>query len=128
MSNYADDNTLNACDMSLENRLKRLEHDSFLAIEWFQNNYMKLNEDKCHLLISGFKHEVLWADTGGKRIWENTENKLLGLHIDRDLKFTSHVSKICTTVGQKLTFYILLYIYILSNLRYMDFRKKNLIL
>ena len=57
--NYADDNTINACDMSLENLLKRLEHDSFLAIEWFQNNYMKLNEDKCHLLISGFKHDVL---------------------------------------------------------------------
>ena len=60
MCNYAaDDNTLNACDTSLENLLKRLEHDSSLAIEWFQNNYMKLNEDKCHLLIPGFKHEVL---------------------------------------------------------------------
>ena len=101
--NYADDNTLNACDMSLENLLKRLEHDSSLAIEWFQNNYMKLNEDKCHLLVSGFKHEVLWADIGGKRIWESTEKKLLGLHIDRDLKFTSHVSKLCTQAGQKLT-------------------------
>ena len=73
--NCADDNTLNACDMSLENLLKRLEHDSSLAIEWFQNNYMKLNEDKCHLLVSGFKHEVLWADIGGKRIWESTEKK-----------------------------------------------------
>ena len=44
--NYADDNTLNACDMSSENLLKRLEHDSVLAIEWFENNYMKLNEGK----------------------------------------------------------------------------------
>ena len=49
---------------------------------------------KCHLLVSGFKHEVLWADIGGKCIWESTEKKLLGLHIDRDLKFTSHVSKL----------------------------------
>ena len=89
--------------MSLENLLKKLEHDSFLAIEWFQNNQMKLNEDECHLLISGFKHKVLWADIGGKRIWESTENKLLGLHIDRDLKFTSHVSKICTKAGEKFT-------------------------
>ena len=101
--NYADDNTLNTCDMSLENLLERLEHDSSLAIEWFQNNYMKLNENKCHLLVSGFKHEVLWADIGGKHIWESTEKKLLGLHIDRDLKFTSHVSKLCTQGGQKLT-------------------------
>ena len=101
--NYADDNTLNACDMSLENLLKRLEHDSVLAIEWFENNYMKLNEGNCHLLVSGFKHEVLWANIGGKKTWESTGNKLLGLHIDRDLQFTSHVSNLCTQAGQKLT-------------------------
>ena len=82
MCNYADDNTLNACDMSSENLLKRLEHDSSLAIEWFHYNYMKLDEDKCHLLVSGFKHEVLWAYIAGKRIGESTENKLAGLHIE----------------------------------------------
>ena len=75
---YADDNTINACDMNLENLLRRLEHDSHLAIEWFKQNYMKLNEGKCHLLISGFKHEVLWANIRGKKIWGD---KLLGLHI-----------------------------------------------
>ena len=100
--NYADDNTLNACDMSLDNLLRRLEHDSLLAIEWFENNNMKLNEDKCHLLVSGFKHEILWANIGGKQIWESKEEKLLGLCIDRDLKFTTHVSKICAKAGQKL--------------------------
>ena len=101
--NYADDNTINACDMNLENLLRRLEHDSHLAIEWFMQNYMKLNEGKCHLLISGFKHEVLWANIGGKKIWESKEEKLLGLNIDRDLTFASHISKICTKAGQKLS-------------------------
>ena len=33
--------------------MKRLEHDSFLAIEWFGNNNMKLNQDKCRLHVSG---------------------------------------------------------------------------
>ena len=64
----ADDSTINACDMSLENLLRRLEHDSHLAIVWFQQNNMKLNEGKCHLLISGFKHEIIWANVGGKKI------------------------------------------------------------
>ena len=69
---YADDdNTLNVCDMNIENVLKRLEHDALLAVEWFQNNYMKLNEEKCHLLLSGFKHEVLWVYIGEKKIWES---------------------------------------------------------
>ena len=100
--NYADDNTLNACDISLNNLLRRLEHDSLLAIEWFQNNYMKLNEGKCHLLISGYKHEVIWAKVGERKIWESKEKKLLGLNLDSDLTFTSHISKICTKAGQKL--------------------------
>ena len=89
--------------MSLENLLRRLEHDSVLAIEWFHQNYMKLNESKCHLLISGFKHEVIWANVGGMKIWESKEEKLLGLNIDRDLTFTSHLSKLCAKAGRKLT-------------------------
>ena len=47
--NYADDTTFHACDMDLENLVKRLEHDSMLTVEWFESNYMKLNQDKCHL-------------------------------------------------------------------------------
>ena len=40
--NFADDTTIFACDKDLGSLINRLEHDSFLAIEWFQNNYMKL--------------------------------------------------------------------------------------
>ena len=39
-----------------------------LAIEWFENNYMKLNDDKCHLLISGFKYQSHWAMVGTSKI------------------------------------------------------------
>ena len=64
---------------------------------------MKLNEEKCHLVVSGFKHEVLWVNIGEKKIWESKEQKLLGLNIDRDLKFTTHVSNICAKAGKKLS-------------------------
>ena len=43
---YVDDTTFYACD-SLFNL--KIEHDSVLAIEWFECNYMKLNQDKRHL-------------------------------------------------------------------------------
>ena len=48
--------------------IKRLEHDSFLAIEWFENNNMKLNQDKCHLLVSGYKNGNNWANIGNEEI------------------------------------------------------------
>ena len=51
--NFADDPTFFACDNDLGSLINRLGHDGFLAIEWFQNNYMKLNEGKCHLLVGG---------------------------------------------------------------------------
>ena len=55
-----------------------MEHDSLLAIEWFQNN-TKLNQDKCHLLVSGYKHENVWVQIGDEKIWESNKEKLLDL-------------------------------------------------
>ena len=57
----ADDITFSACDKALNFLIKRMEHDSLLAIEWFQNNNMKLNQETCHVLLSGYKHGHIWA-------------------------------------------------------------------
>ena len=46
---------------------------------WFQTNYMKLKEEKCHLFISEDKHELLSASTGISKIWENEKQILLGV-------------------------------------------------
>ena len=62
--NFADDTTFYACDSSLKDLVNRLEHDANLVIEWFDWNYMKLNQDKCHLSISGDKCEEIWAKIG----------------------------------------------------------------
>ena len=53
--NFADDTTLHPCDKYLNSLINRFEHGSLLAIEWFENNNMKLNQDKCHLIVSGHK-------------------------------------------------------------------------
>ena len=37
--NHADDTTFHACDSDLESLIRRLEHHSMLAIEWFERNY-----------------------------------------------------------------------------------------
>ena len=58
--------------------MEKLEHDTKLAAEWFQNNYMKLNGNKCHLLVSGHKYETIQAKIGEARIWESTMGKRLG--------------------------------------------------
>ena len=73
--NFADDTTFQACDNDLNNLINRLEHDAFLAIEWFETNKMKLNKDKCHLLVSGHKYENVWVKMGDEQIWESAKQK-----------------------------------------------------
>lgn len=55
--NYAGDTAPFVCDQSIENLLRKLENNAEIAISWFDCNYIKMNNDKCHLMILGNKHE-----------------------------------------------------------------------
>ena len=101
--NFADDTTLYTCDGEIKSVIRKLEHDTLLAIEWFGANYMKLNEDKCHFIFAGHKHEVVFAMAGGSQIWESTCEKLLGVYIKKDLSFEYHISNLCKKANQKLS-------------------------
>ena len=81
--------------------MERLEHDTKLVIKWFENNYMKLNEGKCHLVIAGHRYETLWVNLGKTRIWEIKNKKLLGLTIDINLNFDDDVFTLCKKSWQK---------------------------
>ena len=105
--NFADDTTFFACDSDLKHLMERLEHDTKLAIEWFKNNYMKLNEDKCHVLVARHRYETLWVNIGETRIWESKNEK--------EIEFT-----LCKKGGRKLS--ALSWI---SN--YMSFEKKRIL-
>ena len=64
---------------------------------------MKLNEDECHLLVGGYKHESIWAKIGHARFWKFNKQKLLGVHIDITIYIEEHVSNLCKKAGWKLS-------------------------
>ena len=101
--NIADDTTPYACDIDLVNLLHNLENDTMSAIIWFELNYMKLNEDKCHFLISGNTPEHIWAKVGEHMIWESRQEILLGLTIDKNLDFNAHLMNVCKKASAKVT-------------------------
>ena len=75
--NYADDTTIYTCDMRLENVFSMLENDSNIIIEWFENDYMKLNEDKCHFMIFGERtNQVVSINIGNCTVDNSQEEKL----------------------------------------------------
>ena len=98
-----DDTTCFACDETLEIALDNLEGNSKLAIFCFENNYMKLNPDKCLLLVFGTKCEHSWSQIGDDKIWKSNEVKLLGVTINNKRKFNSHIANIFFKANQKLS-------------------------
>ena len=68
--NFADDTTPNVCGMELKVVLDKLESCIELAIAWFKSNYMKLNEEKCELLVCAYCFEQLWIKVGDSKTWE----------------------------------------------------------
>ena len=101
--NFADDTSLNAFNKDLSILLHELEYDTLSSILWFEINFMKLNPDKCHFLIAANTHEHLWIKVGESLIWESPEEKLLGVTIDKNLKFNTHLSTICKKASQKVS-------------------------
>ena len=63
---------------------------------------MKLNQDKCHRLVSGYKHEKNWVPIKEVKISESYK-KLIGIIVDRDLSFNEYVSSLCKKAGEKLS-------------------------
>ena len=52
---------------------------------------MKLNEDKCHLMIFGNKCEDSVVNIGNSIIKESDYEKLLGATFDKKLSFAKHM-------------------------------------
>ena len=101
--NYADDTTIYACDKNLDNISHRLETACSVALEWFADNFMKLNADKCHLLVLGQRcDDPVTVRIGSADVVNSSEEKLLGVQIDSRLSFDNHVSKLCQKASNKL--------------------------
>ena len=101
LTNYADDNTPYAIESNTDDIIKNLEKDTSILMKWFNNNYFKMNADKCHLLITNHDQDVS-ANIGGQQIQCCKSVKLLGVYIDNNLDFNEHVSNICKKVSNKL--------------------------
>ena len=71
--------------------------------------------------ISGYKNEQVWAQVGENKIWDSADVKLLGVTIDKELKFDKHISKSYTKASRKLS--------VLARIsKFLSFTKKTNIL
>ena len=100
--NYADDTTIFACHPTLETIIRQLETDGTLVAKWFSDKYLKLNDDKCHLMMFGNKCSKATVTIRSTTIMESGYEKLLGITFDKKLSFRKHNEDLCKKATQKL--------------------------
>ena len=100
IASYADDNTPYCSYKSFEDVITCLERTAGDLFAWFNNNGMKANADKCHLLLN--TKEKLKANISNYTIINSHKEKLLGETIDNHLKFESYIKKLCSKASQKV--------------------------
>ena len=75
--NFADGTTPYVVDMVLGKLMAKLELAAEKALNWFHYNGMKLHSSKCHVLVSGNKHECMICKIGTSQVIETHLVKLL---------------------------------------------------
>ena len=119
IASYADDNTPYVIADDINGVITSLEQTSKALFEWFENNLLKSNADKCHLLVSS-------SDAVNVKVSEydikNSEcEKLLGVKFDNKLTFEKHITDICRKASRK--------IYALARIApYMNLSKRRMVM
>ena len=102
--NYADDNTLSYSSTSHENLVKVLENDSLSLIKWFHENKMQANPEKFQAMSLGKKTHDLNISFKFNDVNIKCEDEvvLLGVTLDFNLNFNSHISSMCRKASRQL--------------------------
>ena len=100
IGSYADGTTIYTVKGNKESVINALEASSLQLFTWFNNNFIKGNSDKSHILLSCIEPSTALID--GFSIESITKEILLGRTIDRDLNFDEHVNNLCKKACQKL--------------------------
>ena len=66
--NYADDTTVFACHPDLRTVIRQSEDDCSVIGKWFSDNLLKLNDEKCHLMVFGDKSTEATTKIGNSEI------------------------------------------------------------
>ena len=99
-ASYADDNTIYDMGDSINDVIASLQGSSEKLFQWFSDNQLKGNTDKCHLIVSS--DDPTEMKVGESVIKNNTGEKLLGINIDNKLTFDEHISGLCKKAAKQL--------------------------
>ena len=89
-ASYADDNTPYVVGNNIEDVIIKLQNASLTLFQWFYDNQMKANPDKCHFICSTEDKVNLIVDN--QNICNSPCKKLLGVRFASKLTFDAHIN------------------------------------
>ena len=95
-------NTLYVCCSNETEVINKLKHDAEIFIQWFKDNGLKQNKDKCKLIILSKQENNSTLGLGNEVTTSNRSEKLLGVTIYHKLTFNEHVENHCIKANKIL--------------------------
>ena len=94
-------NTLNVIE-------SKLQQDGNNTKLWCKQNKMEINYDKTTCMIVGTQHRTknippLNICIDGNKIKDVKKQKLLGIYIDENLRWTDHIDHLCANISSKIS-------------------------
>ena len=104
LSNFADDTQSIIVSDSRENLLETTLKEANSVIDFFASNNLVNNADKAAVLYNqkGKGSMIRVENIGGENIESSFTEKLLGLHINSDFEWSTHIDKISTELRQRI--------------------------
>ena len=101
LASYADDSTPFFIGNDLDEINFKIQSASKTLFQWFADNQMKANPDKCHFICSSNLKTSIMIEN--RQMHSSTCEKLLGVCFDSKIDLRkSHIDKICKKVTHKL--------------------------
>lgn len=105
---FADDATFHIHDKTLETLEMKLQCDANNTIDWSLNNNMHVNYDKTSYMLIGTMYRLntsrqLNIKIDNNQITSTRSQKLLGLHIDDTLTWSTHIDHLCSAISSKIS-------------------------
>ena len=114
---YADDKTPFFVGNNLDEVISKVQSSSKTPFQWFADNQMKANPDKCRFICNPNLKTIIMIEN--RQIHNSTCEKMLGVFFNSKLTFQSHTVNICKKAAHKLN--------AISRITpYMDFNERKL--
>ena len=106
---FADDVTLHTHDNKPDKVEEELHCGTDNAKDWNRQNNMHINYEKTNYMVLGRtnKHNIsqeLDIRIDDKHIKQTQKHKLVGIHIDDKLSWSSHIDHFCSSISSKVLF------------------------